>query len=144
MSIVFSACTHQNEPLFIELPSSETGVDFQNTLIDSEDLNIRKYLYYYNGGGIAAGDLNNNGLPDLFFTGNQTHNKLYENLGDFKFRDITETAGIIDHERSWSTGVTMADITGNGYLDIYVSRVNYLGLEGKNQLFINNGNMTFT
>lgn len=144
MSIVFSACTHQNEPLFIELPSSETGVDFQNTLTDSEDLNIRKYLYYYNGGGIAAGDLNNNGLPDLFFTGNQTHNKLYENLGDFKFRDITETAGIIDHERSWSTGVTMADITGNGYLDIFVSRVNYLGLEGKNQLFINNGNMTFT
>ena len=144
ISIVLSACTRHGEPLFLELPSSETGIDFINTITDSENLNIRQYLYYYNGGGIAAGDLNNNGLPDLFFTGNQTHNRLYENQGNFLFKDITEPAGIIDNEKSWSTGVTMADVNGNGFLDIYVSRVNYLGLEGKNQLFINNGDMTFT
>lgn len=142
--IIFSACSWQEKSYFIELSSSESGIDFINTVTHSEELSIRKYLYFYNGGGIAAGDLNNNGLPDLFFTGNQTQNRLYQNLGDFKFRDITESAGIIDNTLSWSTGVTMADITGNGFLDIYVSRVNYLGLKGKNQLFINHGNMTFT
>lgn len=144
ISILLSACVQKEETLFVELPSSDTGIDFINTLTDTENLNIRKYLYYYNGGGVAAGDLNNNGLPDLFFTGNQTHNKLYENQGNYLFKDITESAGIIDSDKSWSTGVTMADVNGNGFLDIYVSRVNYLGLEGKNQLFINNGDMTFT
>jgi len=141
---LFLGCTHQTETQFKLLPPSETGVYFSNELEHSPDFNIRNYLYFYNGGGVAAGDLNNNGLPDLFFTANTSDNKLYKNLGDFRFEDVTEQAGIINDVGSWSTGVTMADVTGNGYLDIYVSRVNYLTKRGANQLFINHGDMTFT
>ena len=142
--ILFFGCSKEPDTLFSLLPASQTGIYFQNELEKSPDINIRNYLYFYNGGGVAVGDLNNNGLPDLFFTANTADNKLYKNLGDFRFEDITEDAGIINDEGSWSTGVTMADITGNGYLDIYVSRVTFLNKSGANQLFINNGDMTFT
>jgi hypothetical protein len=134
----------EDESLLTLLSSSETNITFENNVIDTPQFNILNYLYFYDGGGVAVGDLNNNGLPDIFFVGNMVPNKLYLNKGDFRFEDITEKAGVGGDEGSWSTGVTMADVNGNGYLDIYISRVNYLNKEGPNQLFINNGDLTFT
>lgn len=142
--LLFSSCSSEPDTKFKSLSSSKTGIHFSNDLVSKPEFNIRNYLYFYDGGGVAVGDINNNGLPDLFFVGNQVANRLYLNKGDFVFEDITESAGIIHKEGSWSTGVTMADINGNGYLDIYVSKVNYLSVSGTNQLFINNGDETFT
>ena len=88
--------------------------------------------------------MNNDGLTDLFFVGNEVSNTLYLNRGSFEFEDVTDSAGIVDDSTAWSTGVTMADVTGDGYLDIYVSRVNYLNKSGANQFFVNNGDGTFT
>ncbi len=142
--LVSAACSKQPDTKFQLVSSSQTNITFSNDVANTPEFNIQNYLYFYDGGGVAVGDINNNGLPDLFFTGNMVENRLYLNRGDFVFEDITEQAGIINDEGSWSTGVTMADVTGNGYLDIYVSRVNYLTKSGRNQLFINNGDETFT
>lgn len=129
--------------LFELLPGDQTGIKFSNDLNSTSELNILEYLYFYNGGGVAAGDINNDGLIDLYFTGNQVSNRLYLNEGNFQFRDITESAGV-SGDRGWSTGVTMADVNGDGLLDIYVCQVgNYLGLNGKNKLYLNQGNGTF-
>ncbi|HEX9509740.1 MAG TPA: VCBS repeat-containing protein, partial [Puia sp.] len=107
--------------------------------------NILYFLYYYNGGGVAVGDINNDGLPDMYFTANSLgHNKLYLNKGNFEFEDITEKAGVAGSS-DWCTGVTMADVNGDGLLDIYVCAVQgEHDLHGRNELFINNGNGTFT
>ena len=106
-------------------------------------MNIIQYLYYYNGGGVAAGDVNNDGLTDLFFSGNLVGNRLYLNKGNFQFEDVTEKAGIAG-QGSWKTGVTMADVNADGLLDIYVCQVGqYKQFAGKNQLFINKGNGRF-
>lgn len=142
--LILSACSTKPDTKFKLLSPDQTGIHFSNDLTSTPEFNIRNYLYFYDGGGVAVGDINNNGLPDLFFVGNQVENRLYLNRGDFVFEDITESAGIIHIDGSWSTGVTMADVNGNGYLDIYVSKVNYLNVKGKNQLFINNGDETFT
>jgi len=139
-----AACSSGPDTKFKSLNPSQTGIYFSNDVVSTPDFNIRNYLYFYDGGGVAVGDINNDSLPDLFFVGNQVENRLYLNKGDYQFEDITESAGIIQEEGSWSTGVTMADITGNGFLDIYVSKVNYLSVKGANQLFINNGDETFT
>ncbi len=123
---------------------NDTGIDFVNTLTESQDQNILDYLYFYNGGGVAIGDINNDGLPDIYFVGNQVGNRLYLNKGNMKFEDITEKAGVGGNS-SWNTGVTMADVNGNGLLDIYVSAVVGInGFVGHNELFINNGDLTFT
>jgi hypothetical protein len=107
-------------------------------------MNILEYLYFYNGGGVAVGDINNDGLVDIYFTSNQGENKLYLNKGDFQFEDITQNAGV-KGDGGWSTGVTMTDVNGDGFLDIYVCQVgDYKGLSGKNKLYINNGDLTFT
>lgn len=143
--LMLAGCgTEKKDARFELLSPRQTNIHFENRVENSPEFNIINYLYFYDGGGIAAGDLNNNGLPDLFFVSNIGDHKLYENLGDFKFRDVTRNAGIFGEPGSWSTGVTMADVNGNGLLDIYISRVNYLGKSGRNQLFINNGDMTFT
>ncbi|WP_405205040.1 VCBS repeat-containing protein [Aquimarina sp. LLG6339-5] len=135
--------TNQGE-LFDKVTSEVSNVSFQNTLVPTEELNILDYLYYYNGAGVAVGDINKDDLVDVFFTSNQGENKLYLNKGNFQFEDITDKAGVIGHS-DWNTGTTMADINGDGYLDIYVCAVVGLqGLEGKNELFINNGDNTFT
>jgi hypothetical protein len=142
---VFFSCKEKKaeETLFELVPSEKTGIAFENTLISTDSLNILEYLYFYNGGGVAAGDINNDGLVDLYFTGNQLSNRLYLNKGDFRFDDITESAGVSGNG-GWSTGVTMADVNGDGLLDIYVSQVgDYKGLTGKNRLYINQGNNTF-
>lgn len=139
-----AGCSFDEDTKFTDLPPSQTNITFSNDVENTIDFNIQNYLYFYDGGGVAVGDINNNGLPDLFFVGNEVQNRLYLNKGNFEFEDITESAGIINDPESWSTGVTMADVNGNGYLDIYVSRVNYLTKSGPNQLFINNGDNTFT
>ncbi len=144
--LVLSGCSVEEErepPLFERLSPEETGIDFVNHLPEDTSINILNYLYYYNGGGVAVGDINNNGLPDLYFTSNLEPNRLYLNKGDYVFEDVTEEAGV-QGPPGWSSGATMADVNGNGYLDIYVSGVNHLDLDGHNILYINNGDGTFT
>ncbi|MDQ6926199.1 MAG: VCBS repeat-containing protein, partial [Candidatus Eremiobacteraeota bacterium] len=116
---------------------------FTNTLPEAADFNILNYLYYYNGGGVAVGDVNGDGLPDLYFTSNLGKNHLYLNRGNYRFEDVTDRAGVGDSV-GWKTGVTMADVNGDGKLDIYVSGVDYQGVHGRNVLYINNGDGTFT
>jgi enediyne biosynthesis protein E4 len=129
--------------LFEQLDAETTGVDFANNLNETDSWNIIQYLYFYNGGGVAVGDINGDKLPDIYFTSNQGANKLYLNRGNFKFEDVTDKAGVADLE-GWKTGACMADVNGDGKLDIYVSHVsNYKGLKGRNRLFINNGDGTF-
>lgn len=141
------ACKKKQEipALFRQLPSSQTNIHFINHINDNDKPGILDYLYYYNGGGVAVGDINNDGLPDIFFTSNQKGgNKLYINKGNYKFEDITQKAGVAG-SADWSTGVTMADVNNDGYLDIYVCAVaGKLGLKGHNMLYINNHNGTFT
>ncbi len=130
--------------LFENPSPEETGVTFTNTLTSSKDLSILDYLYYYNGGGVSIGDINNDGLPDIFLSGNQVKNKLYLNQGNLKFEDISRAAGI-EGNSTWNTGVTMADVNGDGLLDIYVCAVVGInGFNGFNELYINNGDNTFT
>ena len=130
--------------LFSKLPAASTGIDFANNVEYTEKLNCYTYRNFYNGGGVAIGDMNNDGLPDILFTGNQQSNRLYLNKGNFKFEDITEKAGL-SSAGVWSTGVTLADINGDGLLDIYICKSgDFSGKNRSNQLFINNGNLTFT
>ncbi len=134
---------HEEDTLFSLLPPSYSRIDFTNQLTETEDFNMIEYLYFNNGGGVAAGDMNNDGRIDLYFTSNQGDNALFLNKGDLQFEDITEQAGVAG-EGNWSTGVTMADVNGDGWLDIYVCQVgNYKILNGRNQLFINQGDLTF-
>ncbi|NNL17043.1 MAG: VCBS repeat-containing protein [Flavobacteriaceae bacterium] len=129
---------------FENVSDKHSNINFTNTLIHQDDLNIIEYLYYYNGGGVAVGDINNDGLEDIYLTANQTSDRLYLNLGDLKFKDITEEAGI-QTDSTWSTGVTMDDVNNDGLMDIYVSKVgNYKGLQAHNLLYLNNGNNRFT
>jgi len=139
------SCKEQAPKSLLEyVPAETSGVSFSNTLTEDEQFNIVDYLYFYNGGGVAVGDINNDGLEDIYFTANQAENKLYLNKGNFEFEDITESAGV-SSPGAWKTGVTMADVNADGYLDIYVCRVGkYKGISGQNQLFINNGDLTFT
>src|SRR5436309_5266953 len=130
-------------PLFEAVGGATTGITFANTLPEDTAVNIVTYLYYYNGGGVAAGDIDGDGLVDLYFTSNLGSNRLYRNLGNFKFEDVTARAGVAVSV-GWKSGVTMADVNGDGRLDIYVSGVDYLGMKGRNVLYINNGDGTFT
>ena len=138
------SCQEQEQKRFQLLSSEQTGIEFTNSLTPSAEFNILEYLYYYNGGGVSAGDINNDGLVDLYFTANQASNKLYLNKGNLKFEDITAKAGV-SGSGTWSAGTTMADVNGDGWLDIYVSNVgNYKSAQGKNELFINNQDGSFT
>ncbi len=146
--IIFSiSCNSKNhpkaEPLFQLLPAAETGIDFSNHVIDTKDFNVFKYRNFYNGGGVAIGDINNDGKPDVFFTGNQENNKLYFNKGNWKFEDITNEAGVSGIHK-WHTGVTMADVNGDGWLDIYVCNSGDVnGDDRSNELYINQQDGTF-
>lgn len=137
--LVATGCKNEKK-LFEKMPSSETGIEFTNNITESREHNVFTYQYYYNGNGVAVGDVNNDGLTDVFITGNQTPSKLFINKGDFHFDDVTAKAGVTGKD-AWKTGATMADVNGDGLLDIYVC---YSGFgneaERAEQLFINKGN----
>lgn len=143
ISLYIIGCQNNNETLFILKSSSETNIDFENNLIFDQDFNVYTYRNFYNGGGVAIGDINNDGLPDIYFTSNQKQNELYLNKGNFVFENISEKAGI-GGSRAWSTGVTMVDINADGLIDIYVCNSGDIDGDNKqNELFINQGNLTF-
>jgi hypothetical protein len=136
--------TEPENALFKKLSSEDCGIRFSNLIQDDSLFNEFTYRNFYNGGGVAIGDINNDGLADVFMGGNQQENKLFLNKGNFQFEDITSKSGIKkNHE--WSTGVTMADVNADGFLDIYVCAAgNVAGDSRKNELYINNGNMLFS
>jgi enediyne biosynthesis protein E4 len=125
--------------LFKKLSSEESNITFENTIVETPEVNILNYEYTYNGGGVAAGDFNNDGLTDLYFSGNTVSNRLYINQGKLKFKDVTEKA-MVGGRALWKTGVTAVDVNADGWLDLYVC---YSGPNNgqslSNQLFINNG-----
>lgn len=134
----------KKQTLFLEIPSDSTGVDFANNLKFDDKFNIYTYRNFYNGAGVGLGDINNDGLIDIYLTSNLNENKLYLNKGGFKFEDITEKAGVAG-TKAWSTGVSIADVNGDGWLDIYVCNSGDIeGDDKENELFINNGDLTFT
>lgn len=143
--LFFGSCKQSGESrLFVALKAEQTGITFTNQLSESEDFNIIEYLYYYNGGGVAVGDVNNDGLPDIYFSANEVENKLYLNQGGLTFKDITTQAGVTS-PGLWKTGASLVDVNGDGWLDIYQTRVSeYKGLKGHNELYLNNGDLTFT
>ncbi len=131
------ACSTKDDTLFEELPASETGIDFVNRSLEKKEFNIFNYRNFYNGGGVAIGDVNNDGLSDVFVTSNFEDNKLYLNKGGMHFEDITVQAGIVG-KKFWSTGVTFADVNGDGLMDIYVCNSGSRDARG-NQLYMNQG-----
>ncbi|MEM9261522.1 MAG: VCBS repeat-containing protein, partial [Bacteroidota bacterium] len=137
-----TACTEDAvpEPFHFELLRQEqTGLDFKNTLTLTPEFNVFNYMYFYNGGGLAAGDFNGDNLIDLYFTSNQESNRLFLNEGEMIFREVTDQAGV-KGQAGWATGATVVDINNDGLLDIYVSQVgDYLSLAGSNQLYVNQG-----
>ncbi len=144
LSLVAYSCENNTPALFTSLDKDETGITFQNTLFDEEQLNIVSYAYFYNGGGVSIGDINNDGLQDILFTGNMVRNHLYLNKGNLEFEDITTKSGVAD-KQGWCTGATMTDINGDGKLDIYICRsLDIDPLRRESLLFINNGDLTFT
>ena len=153
--LLFGSCSSPKDTLFTKLQPSETGIYFKNVNVDMDTLSIIDYLYYYNGAGVSVGDINNDGLPDIYFASNTNGNSLFLNKGNFTFEDITSKAGVAG-KSDWTTGVTMADVNGDGFLDIYISTVsnhnpnvqhgkNHIFFSNsKNQLFINNHDNSFT
>jgi len=144
--LLVAGCKGENDrPLFKLLSPEQTGITFANTITTDDSLNFQTYTYVYNGAGVAVGDIDNDGLPDIFFSGNMVSSRLYRNKGHFKFEDITERAGI--RTSRWATGATMVDINNDGYLDIYVSvsgPESSKAEERANLLFVNNRDGTFT
>ena len=145
ISLLFTACQSNEENTFLfELKDDQTNINFQNNLSYTEDFNPYTYRNFFNGGGVALGDINNDGLLDIYFTGNLVDNKLYLNKGNWKFEDITVKANVAC-PNVWSTGATFADVNGDGLLDIYVCKSGLPeGNNRHNELFINNGDLTFT
>jgi hypothetical protein len=144
---IASSCSTKKEKIvdglhFTILPSSETGVDFKNIITEDDTLNMFVNEYTYMGGGVGIGDFNNDGLPDIFFAGNQVSSQLYLNKGHMQFDNITQKAGVTTG--SWCTGVSVIDINNDGWLDIYVCVSGKVpGDKRKNLLFINQHDMTF-
>ncbi|MEZ4898665.1 MAG: VCBS repeat-containing protein [Saprospiraceae bacterium] len=144
--VVFIQCREEvdNGNLFSRMPARLTGVDFINRLEENPEFNVLTYTYFYNGGGVAIGDVNNDGLPDIYFTANMMASHLYINKGDWKFENIAAKAGV-EAAGFWNTGVVMADVNADGWLDIYVCRSAAADPDARrNLLFINNRDLTFT
>ena len=136
------SCEQERTVLFSKLSSSDTGINFENKLAETHKYNYFTYPYMYLGGGVSTGDINNDGLEDIFFTGNMVPNKLYLNKGNLQFEDISETAGIAGDGR-WHSGTTFVDINQDGFLDVYCS-VSGKNAPHNNELYINNKDNTFT
>ena len=137
------SCQNQKSKRFELTHESTTGIAFENTLTYTEEFNPYTYRNFYNGAGVALGDINNDGLLDIYFTGNIVDNKLFLNKGNWQFEDITATAGVACKD-VWSTGATFVDINADGYLDLYVCKSGKPGGERRyNELFINQGDNTF-
>jgi|SRR5699024_329517 len=137
--------TEKQTTLFEKISADKTFIHFSNDITYDRNFNVLNYPYWYNGGGVAAGDINNDGLPDLYFTGNMVSSRLYLNKGGFEFEDITKSSGTGTNQ--WAGGVSMVDINHDGYMDIYVSMSgpeSSSAAERTNRLFINNGDNTFT
>ncbi|HEY9490167.1 MAG TPA: VCBS repeat-containing protein, partial [Chryseosolibacter sp.] len=147
LSFLVVSCDPSKEPsapLFVEIAPSRSGIYFENTVVNEQNFNILNYRNFYNGGGVGIGDINNDGLPEIFLVSNMGENKLYLNHGNFVFEDITSQAGL-KGQRSWSTGVTMADVNADGFLDIYVCNSGNRDKDYRaNELYINDGDATFT
>ena len=144
VSCMLFSCNEKKDKLLISIPPDHSQISFANNLTENDTFNIIEYLYFYNGAGVSIGDINNDGLPDVYLVSNQQSNKLYLNKGALKFEDITSKAGVASLG-NWKTGTTMADVNGDGWLDIYVCGVgNYKNFNTRNQLFINNGDLTFS
>ncbi|MEM8965304.1 MAG: VCBS repeat-containing protein [Bacteroidota bacterium] len=154
IGVLLIACSSDKQPnrqlqaeefqLLRELPTEVSGVDFENTIVENSRINILNYLYYYNGSGVAVGDINNDGLPDIYFAATVGENKLFLNKGNLTFQDITATAGV-EGDYGITTGVSFIDINNDGYLDIYVCKSGEQSERyRRNQLFINNGQLGFT
>src|ERR1700730_11601752 len=142
--VLLFSCRNDSKTVFTLLDNNKTGIHFNNINVENEQINILTYEYLYNGGGVAIGDINNDGLKDIYFTSNNLQNKLYLNKGNMQFEDITEKSGT-GCEKGWKTGGTMADVNGDGFLDIYVCKSADANPENRrNILLINNGNSTFT
>ena len=137
------SCTNR-ETKFHLVSSDVTGIDFQNTISYDESFNPYNYRNFFNGGGVALGDINNDGFIDIYFTGNMTDNALYLNNGNWQFENITYSAGV-SCSGNWSTGATFVDINHDGLLDLYVTKSGKPGgMNRHNELFINQGDLTFT
>ncbi len=137
--LIFSCNGKQSSPPALFQLADNTGIDFSNNIQNSKDFNVLTYRNFYNGAGVAIGDINNDGLADIFFTSNMGANKLYLNKGNFQFEDISLKAGLINKGK-WATGVVLADINNDGLLDIYVCYAGYQkGIDQENELYINNG-----
>lgn len=144
VNLILLVSCQRGTPLFEELSPRATGIDFNNFLEESDELNVLNYTYFYNGGGVAVGDLDNDGLSDIVFTGNMVRNKIFINKGNMEFEDITTASGIAD-KQGWCTGVTLVDINNDGWLDIYICRSADIVPERRaNLLFINNKDHTFS
>lgn len=143
--LLISTGCENNPPAIFELMSPEqTNIDFVNAIEEGPGSNILETEFFYNGGGVAVGDINNDGLPDIYFTANTGENALYLNQGNFEFENITSQAGVGD-STGWTAGTSMADVNGDGLLDIYVCKAGKFDESlRKNKLFINNGDLTFT
>jgi hypothetical protein len=144
MILVLTSCQSNQDTLFSLKDNQSIGIDFANDLSFSNEFNVYTYRNFFNGGGVAIGDINNDGLTDIYMTANQKKNELYLNKGNWKFEKITESAGV-GGSKAWSTGVTMVDINADGLLDIYVCNSgDVMGDNKQNELYINQGDLTFT
>lgn len=143
LGVLFVSCNSNDNSLFVLQNPIRSGINHQNEIISSKELNVFKYRNFYNGGGVGIGDINNDGLSDVYFTINRGPNKLYLNKGDLKFEDISEKASVVG-SKPWSTGVVMVDINADGWLDIYVCNAGLAsGEEQNNELFVNQKDGTF-
>lgn len=145
LGFLWSCGNRDDHKMFKLLNSNHTGITFNNALEETHEMNVIVYQDFYSGGGVSIGDIDNDGLPDVFLTGNQVPAKLYKNKGDLVFEDITSDAGMDHMGRGWYTGTSMVDINNDGYLDIYISKSGMEAPDDRaNLLYINNGNGTFT